>query len=196
MSHERSASCRRDGMAFGEGGDESVQKEQTMSAQRRVPGIRGIPAIGAVLLCAVVAGPLAVLPKSVFAQAEDGALKATWQARYRNLRQAEVQLKRTIEDATKEYADANRRNYRRSGVRHAYQAQASNAKAELGRVEKEISGIYDEARRAGIPLTWLYEVEEETVTPDMPSAEARKNEDHREGRNPLYHNEASDPDDD
>jgi hypothetical protein len=98
--------------------------------------------------------------------ADDAQLKAYWQGRYRDLKRNEARLVQTVELATKEYADANRRTYRRSGVRHFHRTNANEAKAELALVRAELEAIYDEASAAGVPIHWLDEVAEETVDMD------------------------------
>ncbi len=109
---------------------------------------------------AIVAGQ----PASAVDQTDDeGELRAYWQGRFRELRNEEARLAQTVALATKEYADANRRNYRRSGVRHFHRANAKDAEAELDLVRAEIASIYDEAREAGIPVFWLDEVAEEKI---------------------------------
>ncbi len=146
------------------------------------------------------------------ASAEDSGdmriLKQHWQDRYRALRLREARLEKTIDLATKEYADANRRNYRRSGVRHFHRTNAALAKNELAKVQKDLETIYDEARAADVPLIWLYEVEDETIDPDeveglgdyadggrfFGPSDAAEDEDASEddGRNPLYSRDSED----
>lgn len=98
--------------------------------------------------------------------ADEAQLKAYWQGRYRELRRDEARLVQTVELATKEYADANRRTYRRSGVRHFHRTNANEAKAELALVRAELEAIYDEASDAGVPAWWLDEVAEEPIDMD------------------------------
>lgn len=98
--------------------------------------------------------------------ADEAQLKAYWQGRYRDLRRNEARLVQTVELATKEYADANRRTYRRSGVRHFHRTNANEAKAELALVRAELEAIYDEASAAGIPTHWLDDVAEESIDMD------------------------------
>lgn len=147
----------------------------------------------ALALDGVLFGSLALWPSETAAQSEDAALKAYWQDRYRNLRLTKVELEQTIAEATEAYAEANRRNYRRSGVRHVYRTQALEAKAELARVQTALDQIYDEARRESVPITWLYEVESESVDPgrstttDAGDEKSSRGTEHQEGRNPLYH---------
>lgn len=163
--------------------------------RRRVSaaGAWRIAAVLALAINGLVVGSIVLWPIEGGAQSDDAALKVYWQDRYRSLRQSKVRLEQTIEEATKEYAEANRRNYRRSGVRHGYRTQALEAKAELARVQTELDQIYDEARRESVPITWLYEVENEPVDPgrsratDAGDERSRKAAEHQEGRNPLYH---------
>lgn len=95
--------------------------------------------------------------------AEAQEKKEEWQSRYRGLRLQQARLEKTIDLATKEYADANRRSYRRSGVRHFHRANAQLAEKELEKIRVELEQIYDDARVEGIPLIWLYEVEDEKI---------------------------------
>ena len=113
------------------------------------------------------AGIFAGQPASAVDQTGDeGELRAYWQGRFRKLRHEEARLAQTVALATKEYADANRRTYRRSGVRHFHRTNAENAQAELELVRAEIASIYDEAREAGVPVFWLDEVAEEKIDMD------------------------------
>lgn len=91
------------------------------------------------------------------------ALKAHWQGRYRKLRLDEARLMETVRLATKEYADSNRRNYRRSGVRHFHRTNANEAKAQLAVVRGEIEKLYDEVVEAGGTVNWFYEVDDEGI---------------------------------
>jgi len=150
-------------------------------------------------------------------QAGEAELRAYWQGRYRTLRKKEAQLVETVKLATKEYADANRRTYRRSGVRHFHRTNANEAKAELKLVRAEMAEMYDEASAAGVPIFWLDEVAEETIDPDAvealgvyedegqfggqgaysdePGAEETDAdlEASDDGRNPLYSGEGDEP---
>ena len=112
--------------------------------------------VGTVVLAIVTAAPSTILvgPSSAAAQSEtgDAELRAYWQGRYRRLRNKEASLVQTVKLATKEYADSNRRSYRRSGVRHFHRTNANEAKAELAKVRAEIETIYDDARVAGVPV--------------------------------------------
>ena len=177
----------------------------------------------AVFLLAVAIGTAAsflLQPPAASAQAEDpDALKAYWQTRYRDLRQDEARLVQTVKLATKEYADANRRSYRRSGVRHFHRTNANEAKKELADVRSRIESIYEEVVAAGGSMNWIYEVDDEGIDADDVQAlgvyeddglfggkgayapskddEARDadrdaNED--DGRNPLYQGEDTDDD--
>jgi hypothetical protein len=104
------------------------------------------------------------------AQAIDMELKREWQDRYRELRLQAARLEVTAELATKEYADANRRNYRRSGVRHFHRANAIEARTELVRVQKEMGELRETVRAAGLPVSWLDEVDEEPLDLDRVQA--------------------------
>lgn len=120
-------------------------------------------AIGLAGVATILAGPGPAAAQRI---EDDAAAKAYWQGRFRNLRQKEAKLVQTVNLATKEYADANRRTYRRSGVRHFHRTNANEAKAELELVRAELETIYDDARSAGIPLFWLDEVAEEPIAMD------------------------------
>jgi hypothetical protein len=117
-------------------------------------------AVALVAGAALVAGPQPAAAQRID---DDAAAKAYWQGRYRSLRMKEARLVQTVKLATKEYADSNRRTYRRSGVRHFHRTNANDAKAELELVRAELETIYDDARSAGIPLFWLDEVAEEPI---------------------------------
>ena len=139
----------------------------------------------ATVVCAIVTATLGTIlagPSSAAGQSEadDGELRAYWQGRYRKLRETEATLVQTVKLATKEYADSNRRSYRRSGVRHFHRTNANEAKAELKVVRAQIAAIYDDANAAGVPIFWLDEVAEELIGSD---ADREADDD---GRNPLY----------
>jgi len=106
---------------------------------------------------------LRAAPTQAESLAEAREKKEEWQSRYRELRLQEARLEKTIDLATKEYADANRRSYRRSGVRHFHRANAQLATQELAKIRAELEQIYDDARVEEIPLIWLYEVEDEEI---------------------------------
>ena len=133
-------------------------------ADRVTPAWRArirVPSLPIALVAALLVGLLASTAGAV-----DLDQKYAWQARYRDLRMQAARLEVTIDLATKEYADANRRNYRRSGVRHFHRTNANEAKAELARVREKIASLRDEARTAGVPMSWLYEVEDEKIDLD------------------------------
>lgn len=175
----------------------------------------------AVFLLAVAIGTAAsflLQPPVASAQAEDpAALKAYWQNRYRDLRQDEARLVQTVKLATKEYADANRRSYRRSGVRHFHRTNANEAKKQLAEVRSQIESIYEQVVDAGGSMNWIYEVDDEGIDADdvqalgvyeddgmfggkgayAPSADEEalareQDESEDEGRNPLYQQEDTD----
>lgn len=178
----------------------------------------------AVLLLAVAIGTAASVvlhPPAASAQAEDlDALKTYWQSRYRDLRQQEARLIQTVELASKEYADANRRNYRRSGVRHFHRTNANEAKTQLAAVRTKIESIYEEVVAAGGSANWIYEVDDEgrdledaqglgvyedrgmfggkgAYAPggDAAAREGDQGEAAIDGRNPLYQGDDADVDD-
>jgi hypothetical protein len=119
-------------------------------------------AIGTAALGTILLGPSSASSQTETGEAE---LRAYWQGRYRSLRKKEATLVETVKLATKEYADSNRRTYRRSGVRHFHRTNANEAKAELSQVRAEMAAMYDEASAAGVPIFWLDEVAEETIDP-------------------------------
>lgn len=170
----------------------------------------------AILLLAVAIGTTAsfvLQPPAASAQGEDmDALKTYWQSRYRDLRGQEARLIQTVKLATKEYADSNRRSYRRSGVRHFHRTNANEAKAELAKVRTQIESIYEEVVAAGGSINWIYEVDDEgqdvedaqglgvyedqgmfggkgAYAPpgDAAEREGDQGEAAIDGRNPLYH---------
>ena len=178
----------------------------------------------AVLLLAVAIGTAASVvlhPPAASAQAEDlDALKTYWQSHYRDLRQQEARLIQTVELASKEYADANRRNYRRSGVRHFHRTNANEAKTQLAAVRTKIESIYEEVVAAGGSANWIYEVDDEgrdledaqglgvyedrgmfggkgAYAPggDAAAREGDQGEAAIDGRNPLYQGDDADVDD-
>jgi hypothetical protein len=105
--------------------------------------------------------------KPTIAPLEDlDTLKAYWQGRYRSLLQNEARLVETVRLATKEYADSNRRNYRRSGVRHFHRTNANEAKVELAKVREQIVACRDDVVAAGGMSQWLDEVDDEGIDPD------------------------------
>lgn len=110
-------------------------------------------------------GPILLEQSAAAGEVETGEaeLRAFWQGRYRKLRHEEARLVETVKLATKEYADANRRTYRRSGVRHFHRTNANEAKKELAVVRAEMEAMYDEASAAGVPIFWLDEVAEEPI---------------------------------
>ncbi len=150
-------------------------------------------------------------------EADDAQLKAYWQGRLRDLRSNEARLVQTVELATKEYADANRRSYRRSGVRHFHRTNANEARAELTLVRAQLDAIYDEASAAGVQTHWLDEVAEEPIDMDAvqglgvyrdagefggkgayakepdPDEADDDREARDDGRNPLYTGEDDEP---
>ncbi len=119
------------------------------------------------LACTLGTAMFVGTPEAAADQASDeAALRSYWQGRFRKLRMEEARLAQTVLLATKEYADSNRRTYRRSGVRHFHRTNADDAKAELELVRGQIATIYDEAREAGVPAFWLDEVAEEKIDMD------------------------------
>jgi hypothetical protein len=112
------------------------------------------------LVILFVAG--SVLP-ALSVSALDLEQKREWQGRYRALRIQVARLELTADLATKEYADANRRNYRRSGVRHFHRENALRARVEAERVRKELGQLKETARAAGLPRSWFDEVDEEPI---------------------------------
>lgn len=119
----------------------------------------------ALAIAAASLGPILLEQSAAAGEVETGEaeLRAFWQGRYRKLRHEEARLVETVKLATKEYADANRRTYRRSGVRHFHRTNANEAKKELAVVRAEMAAMYDEASAAGVPIFWLDEVAEEPI---------------------------------
>lgn len=126
----------------------------------------GIFATLAVALAAAAAPLVLFAPGSARADETDlAAVKKEWQGRYRDLRMMEARLVKTVELATKEYADSNRRTYRRSGVRHFHRTNANEAKAQLADVRTKIEAMHDQIREVGGSVNWLYEVDDEPIDP-------------------------------
>jgi len=140
-----------------------------MAIGRRV---HGRSRIATWLVAAALASASLALPEPspaanpAVAEADPAELKAYWQGRYRKLRMEEARLVETVKLATKEYADSNRRNYRRSGVRHFHRTNANEAKAQLAVVRTQLEGIFDEVVAAGGSVNWLYEVDDEPIDMD------------------------------
>ena len=116
--------------------------------------------------------------------------KQEWQDRYRKLRQEAARLERNAANARESYARAQRRNYPRGNALAQYLVDAENAEKELAKVKAELNGIFDEARREGIPPGWLYAVEDEPIDVPAPAAAGGASpgatDDDDGGRNPLY----------
>ena len=118
---------------------------------------------------------------------ELAAQKAEWQRHYRRLLQNAATLRDNAVRSRKNYAQAQRRNYPRGGARQQFLLDAENAEKELAEIQEEIERLLADARRAGIPRVWFWEVDDETITPAAPGdAPRNEEEDDREGRNPLY----------
>lgn len=137
-------------------------------------GTRVAHIFGALLLAIGVAGVTGLSLRPIAAvAAEQGdldALKSHWQSRYRKLRVEEARLVETVRIATKEYADSNRRNYRRSGVRHFHRTNANEAKKQLEIVRAKIASMPSDVVAAGGSLHWLDEVDEEPIDPNRVEA--------------------------
>lgn len=138
-----------------------------MAAKGR--GTRVANIFGVLLLATCVAGAVGLSLRPIAVAAEEGdldALKARWQSRYRKLRLEEARLAETVKLATKEYADANRRSYRRSGVRHFHRTNANEAQKELETVRAKLDSIFSDVVAAGGSVNWLYEVDDEPIDPN------------------------------
>lgn len=130
---------------------------------------RVVRLFGALLLAIFVAGSANLGLGAAEARADSTnyeELKAHWQARYRKLRLEEARLIETERIATKEYADSNRRNYRRSGVRHFHRTNANEAKKQLAIVRDQIASFPAQVVAAGGSVHWLDEVDEEPIDPN------------------------------
>ena len=86
--------------------------------------------------------------------------KDEWKERYMALRIEEARLEKTVALATKEYADANRRNYRRSGVRHFHRVNAAAAEEKLEKVRARKAKLAEEIDSFGGFAWWIDEWEE------------------------------------
>lgn len=181
---------------------EVVCESNALASSRRAARAR-INTLLLPLVCSLMFGGIE-LTRATAAQAQvqsDDDLaeqKAYWQNRYRDLLRKAALLRRQIEVEKELYADANRRNYRRGPVRHMHRDKALQAERDLVRVEEEIAGFSDEARRGGALPSWLYEVEDEPIevpeyhsTPDEPVV--NEDDDDKAGRNPLYLEEDDEP---
>jgi hypothetical protein len=142
--------------------------------------------VAAVFLVTVIAC-FAAGTASAESEEELAAKRTHWQEKYRTLRYDKVRLETDIETLTNAYALAQRRNFPRGGARDKLVVQAAEAKKQLAETEEALASIHDEARRAGIPPGWLYEVETEPVESSQPASPgAGEDAEDRAGRNPLY----------
>jgi len=130
---------------------------------------------------------VAATTASAESEEELAAKRTLWQEKYRTLRHDKVRLQTDIATLTNAYALAQRRNYPRGGARDEIRIQAAEATKLLAETEEGLASIHDEARRAGVPAGWLYEVEEEPIELGQPASmgDGEEAED-RAGRNPLY----------
>lgn len=117
---------------------------------------------------------------------ETQAKRDEWQQRYRWLLRDQARLQQNVANLERDYIMSQRRNYPRGANRERLVVEADAQRKELVGVEKEIAGIYAEARAAGIPPGWLSEVEDEDLTVPAAKAEEDEPEVDREGRNPIY----------
>lgn len=150
---------------------------------------RMVRACATLLLAACTTAAVGGLVAAATAMADPGdldALKAYWQERYRKLRLDEARLVETVRLATKEYADSNRRNYRRSGVRHFHRTNANEAKAQLAVVRAEIDLLYEEVVAAGGTVNWFYEVDDEGIDPSRTEGLGVYSDDGRFGGKGAY----------
>jgi hypothetical protein len=130
-----------------------------------------------------------VAPNVANAQTEEQLMeqKNEWQERYRGLLQEAERLKENAATMRSNYSQAQQRNYPRGNARQEFLIKADEAETELVKVKAQLAGIFEEARRAGIPPRWLYEVDDEPIV--VPAAADSANADDEEeddGRNPLY----------
>ena len=143
------------------------------------------------LAVALLAFGLPLFISDVAVAQDESALaqqKAEWQDRYRTLLRNQALLRSNIEISHENYARAQRRNYPRGGARQQFIIDAENAEKELVVVKEEIVQIAEDARHAGIPPKWLYEVDDEPLTaaPPASASDEKNDEEDRAGRNPLY----------
>ena len=150
-----------------------------MLSRSTVLALRRAALVGLSLL---LLAPLAAAQSSP----ELDSAKDYWQTRYRTLLERADSLRETIEVETELYADANRRNYRRGKKRHVHRVAAEEARAELVEVERELSTIQEEGRRAGALPGWFYEVEQDRSDVARNPALAPDPDDRDEGRNPRF----------
>lgn len=145
--------------------------------------------LGLAIALAVISLPL-LPPEAARAGGEQSLAekKAEWQDRYRTLLQNAARLRSNADASRENYARAQRRNYPRGGARQQFILEAENAEKELVEVKEEIAQIAIDARHAAIPPSWLYEVDDEPISP-TPAASASGQHDKQEeraGRNPIH----------
>lgn len=171
-----------------------------------LPFRRPVRAFAITTSLALFLGATAVLlwsvPETASAQAqaqteeEIHELRETWQNRYRALLSDRARLTRNIAAAKENYARAHRRNYPRGGARQQFLIDADSAEKELAATEREIAGIFTEARYENVPPGWLYQVEDEPIETPQPAALDESEEQDRAGRNPIYFKDDGDAKDD
>jgi hypothetical protein len=126
------------------------------------------------------------------AQADSGGSlleqKTHWQNRYRALLSDSARLQDDAIRSRENYARAQKRNYPRGGARQQFIIDAEEAEEDLVKVKSEIEQIFVEARRAAVPPSWLYEVDDEAIKPTAPASASddERDPEDTEGRNPLY----------
>ncbi len=136
----------------------------------------------AAMFVALVAPPLAFARSD----AELEGMKTYWQNRYRQLLVSADDLREEIERETGLYADANRRNYRRGTKRHVHRVAIEEAEKKLAEVNRELSTIKEEGRRAGALPAWFYDVEQVRADAARNPALAPRPDDPDRGRNPKF----------
>jgi len=169
-----------------------------------LPFRRPVGAFAITTSLAIFLGATAVLllsvPETASAQTqteeEIQELRETWQNRYRTLLSDRARLTRNIAAAKENYARAHRRNYPRGGARQQFLIDADSAERELAATEREIAGIFTEARHENVPPGWLYQVEDEQIETSQPAALDESEEQDRAGRNPIYFKDDGDAKDD
>ncbi len=149
--------------------------------------IHGLARIGAIVCVQLV---LITSLCSAETEEELRAKRDYWQDKYRVLLHNRAAHQENAARMKYAHEQAQLSNYPRGGARERLLVAWKESLAKADAVQREIDGIFDEARRAGIPPGWLYEVEDEPIVLEnepttSPAARADADEDDS-GRNPLY----------
>jgi len=141
------------------------------------------------LVAALIASLGVALVAGADTEEELRAKRDHWQQKYRALRYNKASH---IENAARmKYAHEQSQlsNYPRGGERERLLDEWRSYLRKAEEVQEDIDSIWDEARAAGVPPGWLYEVEDEPIVlknEEAGPAPASPGEDEDDGRNPLY----------